>query len=164
MWGVSCEMKSMSGILSLLMEESYFFIYVNLKSCKLWQRPRNTILCTDEILTVRTRAQESISNLAGRYDNPIWRNGTDPPDHTGWDKAIPWNRFLGSLNVYKFILKGHHFQKSIIPVGFFITIESHWTNSQTGLRLISKLALPMEVDKRELPTEADKGALPMEAD
>ncbi len=35
-------------------------------------------------------AQESILSMAGRYDNPIWRTGPT------------WNRFLGSLNVYKF--------------------------------------------------------------
>ncbi len=33
-------------------------------------------------------AQESIPNLAGRYDNPIRRTG--PPGYIGW-----WNRFLG---------------------------------------------------------------------
>jgi hypothetical protein len=40
-------------------------------------------------------AQESIPSLAGLYDNPIWL--TDPSSYIGWR-----NRFLGSLNVYKF--------------------------------------------------------------
>jgi hypothetical protein len=36
-----------------------------------------------------------ISGLTGRNDNPICCTG--PSDYIGW-----WNRFLGSLNVYKY--------------------------------------------------------------
>jgi hypothetical protein len=39
--------------------------------------------------------QESISSLASRYDNPIFR--TCP-----LAKSIPRNRLLGSINVYKY--------------------------------------------------------------
>jgi hypothetical protein len=45
-----------------------------------------------------SEAQESIANLAGRNDNPFWRTG--PPGYIGC--RIP---LLGSLNVYKFILR-----------------------------------------------------------
>jgi hypothetical protein len=45
-------------------------------------------------------AQESIPSLAGRDDNPIWHTG--PPSYVRLAEQIPWNRFLGSLNVYKF--------------------------------------------------------------
>jgi hypothetical protein len=38
------------------------------------------------------------SQPAGRYDNPICRTG--PPGYIGW-----WNRFLGSLNIYKYGLR-----------------------------------------------------------
>ncbi len=42
----------------------------------------------------------SLCSLAGRYDYPICRTG--PPALQRLAESIPCNRFLGSLNVYKF--------------------------------------------------------------
>ncbi len=42
-------------------------------------------------------AQESIPSLAGHYDNPI-----DVPAREAISTVDWWNRFLGSLNVYKY--------------------------------------------------------------
>ncbi len=59
---------------------------IRARICKPFQGPRNRFLC-----------------LAGRYANPICRSRT--PGYTGWR-----NRFLGSLNVYKYWLWG-------LPIG-----------------------------------------------
>ena len=40
-------------------------------------------------------------SLAGRHDNPILSTGLPNRLHK-LAESIPWNRFLGSLNVYKF--------------------------------------------------------------
>jgi hypothetical protein len=42
----------------------------------------------------------SLCSLAGRYDNPICH--TVPAGLHRMAESIPLNRFLGSLNVYKF--------------------------------------------------------------
>jgi hypothetical protein len=65
----------------------------------LWQNP--------ELEFVNLKgAQESIPSLAGRYDNPFL---TYRP---AWlhrlAESIPWNRFLGSVNVYKIGLHFDH--------------------------------------------------------
>ncbi len=57
------------------------------------------------------KPQESILSLAGgRYDNPIWR--TCLPGFIRLAKSIPWNRFPGSLNVYKYFLCSLHIWSS----------------------------------------------------
>ena len=45
-------------------------------------------------------SQESIPILAGRYDNPICRSS--PLAYIGWQNRFLRNRFLGSINVYKY--------------------------------------------------------------
>ncbi len=57
-------------------------------------------------VNILSGAKESIPSLAGRYDNPIWYTG--PPSYIRLAEQIPWNRFLGSLNVNKFGLWGHY--------------------------------------------------------
>ncbi len=61
----------------------------------LWKSDRSLGSVQSPNLYTFSEAQESISNLAGRYDNPFWRTG--PPGYIGWR-----NRVLGSVNVYKF--------------------------------------------------------------
>jgi hypothetical protein len=56
-----------------------------------------------EFVNLSRSAQESIPSLAGRYEGP--------PGYIGWQnrflaESIPWNRFQGSLNVYKYGLRG----------------------------------------------------------
>ncbi len=45
-----------------------------------------------------------IPSLAGRYDNPIWLILARQARLHRLAESFPWNRFLGSLNVYKFWL------------------------------------------------------------
>ncbi len=65
--------------------------------------------------------KESITSLACRYDNPIWRTGPPCRLHRPAE-SIPWNRFLGFFNVYKFGLC------------WILDLTSRWHNNRSKCR------------------------------
>jgi hypothetical protein len=62
----------------------------------------NHVHCTEPVFVNLLRRPGIDSQLAGRYDNSNWRTSYQPARLRGLAESIPWNRCLGSLNVYKF--------------------------------------------------------------
>jgi hypothetical protein len=122
--------------------------------------PGGPVQHTEPVFVDHLRSPGIDPSLAGQYDNPSFRTG--PPSHTGWR-----NRFLGSINDYKYGLwfiyiycafKRRHLFPSFleIDVGGQRSERKKWIHCFEDVLLLMFLTAASEYDqvlKRDTPTK-----------